>query len=186
MAEESRFQRILCALFLRVPVSLIWIWGAFVNFGDIFSDPGGISGAAVRWRFMFEEVWERGVSLNLPSATPYAPSEIPANPFPWMGDLLQSYMAPNTELVITTMPVMELVIGLCLLVGFLARPAALGGIAANTMILLASGHTNPGIARVNLLMLLMEIGVLVTSAGRTFGVDSLLAEKVPRPPLRLW
>lgn len=179
-------ERKLYALFLRVPVSLVWIWGAVVNLSDVFLDPAGFDAAVLRWRYMFEEVWVQGSSLGLPLGTPYAPSQIPPNPYPWMAEFLQSYMGPNVDLVVRTMPLLELAIGFGLLLGFLTRPAALGGMAVNIMIFLASGHTNPGIARVNFLMLATEVGILLTSAGRTLGVDALLAKRVPRPPLRLW
>ncbi len=163
----------------RFMLAFIWIMGGSLNLMDM-STPDGPE----RYRTLLGEVWADGlkIDLSVPS-TLYVPDTIPANPIPFARTILKDIVAPNIEIFLLMAPLTELLIGIALLLGFMTRLSTLGAALMNLTILLASGHTHPGILRVNLLMMAVAITLFLSRSGRHFGIDKFLSEKYPNIPL---
>jgi len=140
--------------------------------------------AADRYGTLLGQVWSKGlkIELQVPS-TIYLSDTIPENPIPFARTILSDIVAPNIKIFLLMAPLTELLIGITLLLGFMTRLSAIGAIFMNLTILLASGHTHPGILRVNLLMMAVAITLLLSKTGRYIGVDKYLAKKYPNIPL---
>ena len=146
---------------------------------DMWSPDG-----AERYRTLMGEVWADGLQIDLPvPSTLYVSDTIPENPIPFVRGLLKDVIAPNIQNFLLMAPLTELLIGITLLLGFMTRLSTLGAVIMNLTILLASGHTHPGILRVNLLMMAVAATLFLSRTGRHFGIDKFLAEKYPNIPL---
>ncbi|MBI2545531.1 MAG: DoxX family membrane protein [Candidatus Aenigmarchaeota archaeon] len=102
------------------------------------------------------------------------------NPFPFMVSFLKDVVAPNIEFFITLVAIGEFFVGLSYLFGFLVRPAAIFGMIMNLTYFLASGHTSPSTAGINIIMFGGQLFFLLVSAGRAYGLDALLHKKFPK------
>lgn len=163
----------------RFMLAFIWIMGGSLNMIDM-STPDG----ADRYGTLMGEVWADGLKIDLQvPSTLYLSDTIPANPIPFASTILKEVVAPNIQMFIIMAPITELLIGITLLLGFMTRLSATGAIFMNLTILLASGHTHPGILRVNLLMMAVALTILLSKTGRYLGIDKFLAEKYPNIPL---
>ncbi len=162
----------------RFMLAFIWIMGGSLNLIDM-STPD----AADRYGTLMGQVWAEGlmIDLQVPS-TLYLSDTIPANPIPFAGTILTDIVAPNIQNFLLMAPLTELLIGITLLLGFMTRLSAVGAIFMNLTILIASGHTHPGILRVNLLMMAVALTILLSKTGRHLGIDKYLYEKYPNIP----
>ena len=106
-----------------------------------------------------------------------------SNPYPFMTDFLTSTVAPNAPTVVTTIAVLEVLVGVSLLLGMLAPVGALGGMVMNAIYYLAAGHTSASTAGINLMMIGAQLAIIVAAGGRVLGVDAILHKKFPRVPL---
>lgn len=175
-ASEKNLWYLLPARFM---LAFIWIMGGALNMMDM-STPTGPE----RYGILFGEVWTEGLQIDLPvPSTLYVPDSIPENPIPFVRDVLRDVVAPNIQTFLLMAPITELLIGITLLLGFMTRLSALGAVLMNLTILLASGHTHPGILRVNLLMLAVAVTLFLSKSGRHFGIDKFLSKKYPNIPL---
>lgn len=68
----------------------------------------------------------------------------------------------------------ESLVGLSLTLGLLTPVGAVGGLFLNTNYLLLAGLKDQGEQGQNLMMILIEVVVLGSGAGRTWGVDALI------------
>jgi uncharacterized membrane protein YphA (DoxX/SURF4 family) len=94
---------------------------------------------------------------------------------------------PNAALFAYGQLVVELVVmGLFLLVGFLTPVAALAGALFHFNLLLATSGIPTEWPGTYLIMVLVLLAVAVTQAGRTAGVDMLLAARRPHPRLPVY
>lgn len=107
-----------------------------------------------------------------------------SNPYPWMGDFLNSTATPNVATIITVVAVTEVLVGSAFLLGFLIRPASVWGIVMNAFFYLAAGHTSASTSGVNLVMMGAQLSMFLLSAGRFYGIDMLLHKRFPT--IRLW
>lgn len=177
MASSKNDMRFL--LPARFMLAFIWIMGGSLNMIDMSSPDG-----AERYGTLMGEVWADGLKIDLQvPSTIYLSDTIPENPIPFVGTFLSDVIAPNIQSFLLMAPLTELLIGITLLLGFMTRLSALGAIFMNLTILVASGHTHPGILRVNLLMMAVAITLLLSKTGRYIGIDKFLAEKYPNIPL---
>ncbi len=168
---------------LRFMLGFIWLMGGFLNLHDVYLACGPECGSE-KYGELIGIVWATGVALPLPvSPTLYLPDAIPPNPVPGMGYLLTNLVAPNAGLFMTTVAVLEILIGISVILGALNRLSLLGGIAMNVLILLAAGHTHPGILRVNLLMAAGAATLYMARASRYLGLDSLLSRRLKAHPV---
>ncbi len=106
-----------------------------------------------------------------------------SNPYPFMTDFLTNTVAPNAPTVVTTIAILEVLVGVSLLLGMLAPVGALGGMVMNAIYYLAAGHTSPSTAGVNLMMIGAELAIIVGAGGRVLGVDAILHKKFKKIPL---
>lgn len=106
-----------------------------------------------------------------------------SNPYPFMTDFLTNTAAPNASTVVTTIAIMEALVGLSLLLGFLTRVGAFGGIAMDVIFYLGAGHTSPSTAGLALLMIGAQLALILAGGGRVLGLDAILHRKFTRIPL---
>jgi thiosulfate dehydrogenase [quinone] large subunit len=106
-----------------------------------------------------------------------------SNPYPFMTDFLTNTAAPNAPTVVTTIAILEVLVGVSLLLGILVPVSAFGGVVMNAIYYLAAGHTSPSTAGVNLMMIGAQLAVIVAAGGRILGLDAILHKKFPRVPL---
>jgi len=106
-----------------------------------------------------------------------------SNPYPFMTDFLTNAVAPNAPTVVTTIAVLETLVGVGLLIGMLTPLGALGGAVMNAIYYLAAGHTSPSTAGVNLMMIGAQLAITVAAGGRVLGVDAILHQRFKKIPL---
>ena len=75
-----------------------------------------------------------------------------------------------------------MLVGCTLVLGLFTRLAAAGALALILEVLLAQGGGPEIVLRAELAWACIAVAVLVGAAGRTFGLDSFLAERWPRSP----
>ena len=136
-----------------------------------------------RYSYLIGVVWSEGGWYNVTYSTLYMPSRIGPNPVPGMSWFLENVMAPNAGAVMTTMAVFELLIGISILTGAFTKISLAGAPLMNLGILLAAGQTNPGILRVNLLMLAAALALLLYRRQNAWGLDPWLAKKFKKVSL---
>lgn len=145
---------------LRLFFAYEWLNGGIEKMSEIAADPNAAQGfAAVFGR------WAKG------------------NPYPFMVDFLNGFAIPNAAAVYTFVAVAEFLVGVAFLLGFLVRPASIGGIIMNGFFYLAAGYSSASTSGVNLVMIGGQVSMLLLSTGRVLGVDALFHKRFPRIPL---
>lgn len=99
------------------------------------------------------------------------------NNFPIAAHFLTHTVAPHAELFAWLVIAGEAIVGILLVIGLLTRAAALAGLAMNIPYLLATMHLGAANMGVNAGFIAMELAVLIAAAGRTWGIDSVLAKR---------
>ncbi len=168
---------------IRLMLGAVWLMGGMMNLNDaVFSC--GVECGSQKYEGLIGIVWATGVSLGLPvSPTIYLADTIPPNPVPGMSYLLREVVAPNAGVFMITMGTLELLVGVSILVGAFTRLSFLGGISMNVLILLAAGHTHPGILRTNLLMAAAAASLYLSRSGGYLGLDAVLSRKLKTVPV---
>ncbi len=168
---------------VRFMLAFIWLMGGLLNLYDVYV-ACGLECGSQKYGELVGTVWAEGIVLQLPvPPTIYLPDTISANPVPGMGYLLANFVARHAGPFMTTMAVLEILVGISILVGAFNRLSLLGGIAMNVLILLAAGHTHPGILRANLLMAAAAASLYLARASRYLGLDLLLSRRLRAVPL---
>jgi len=181
MKLNVRFYPLMLAPLILM-LGFIWVMGGTMNMYDVNFAQGPVSGNE-RYGYLIGDVWSQGGWYNVSYSTLYLPSKIGPNPVPGMSWLLENVMAPNAGAVMTTMAIFELLIGISILTGAFTKISLLGAPLMNFGILLAAGQTNPGILRVNLLMLASALTLLLYRRQNAWGLDPWLAKKLRNVPL---
>ena len=181
MKLKIRFYPLVLAPLILM-LGFIWVMGGTLNMYDVNFAQGSASGND-RYSYLIGDVWSEGGWYNVSYSTLYLPSHIGPNPVPGMSWLLENVMAPNAGAVMTTMATFELLIGISILTGAFTKISLIGAPLMNLGILLAAGQTNPGILRVNLLMLASALALLMYRRQNAWGLDPWLAEKFKKVPL---
>jgi uncharacterized membrane protein YphA (DoxX/SURF4 family) len=102
-------------------------------------------------------------------------------------DFIDNVVIPNAAYFSYTQLVVELVVmGLFLLAGFLTPVAGIVAAGYSLNLLLASLGNPSEWPGTYLLLIAVSLAVAVGQAGRTWGVDRLLARRRPRPRLPLY
>jgi uncharacterized membrane protein YphA (DoxX/SURF4 family) len=99
------------------------------------------------------------------------------NAWPAYAHFLSNTVHPHVGSMAMLLIVVELTLAVLFLVGLLTRGAALAAMGLNTAYLLATLYINPYSLGLNLACLAMALAVLVAAAGRTWGLDALLAAR---------
>ncbi|MBI2547301.1 MAG: DoxX family membrane protein [Candidatus Aenigmarchaeota archaeon] len=100
-----------------------------------------------------------------------------ANPYTFMVSFLKDVVSPNIGTFLTLTAIAEASVGICYLLGFLVRPAAIVGMLLSLTFFLAAGHTSPSTAGINILMFGGQLFLFLVSAGRAYGLDAVLNKR---------
>jgi thiosulfate dehydrogenase (quinone) large subunit len=95
-------------------------------------------------------------------------------------EFLQAVVVPNVPLFATLIPWGELLVGITLLLGLATRLSAAGALLLLVNCMLARGALGTSN---DAALAAMALAILVGAAGRTFGIDAVLARRWPRSPL---
>jgi uncharacterized membrane protein YphA (DoxX/SURF4 family) len=145
---------------LRLFLAYEWISGGIEKLDSIAANPA----AAARFAGVFGN-WAKG------------------NPYSFMTDFLNGFAVPNAAAVFTVVAVAETLLGVAFLLGFLIRPASIGGIIMNIFFYFAAGYSSASTAGVNLVMIGAQLSTVLMSPGRVLGIDALLHKRLPQIPL---
>ena len=182
MKIKMRFYPLILAPLILM-LGFIWVMGGTLNIYDVNFSCGSDCGNA-KYSELIGIIWAKGGSFDIPiNSTLYLPNQIGPNPIPGMAWLLENVMAPNAGPVMTTMAVFEILIGLSILLGAFTRISLFVAPFMNLAILLASGHTHPGILRINLLMLAAAISLFIYRREKSYGLDPWLSKKLKNVPV---
>jgi len=152
-------------LILRLFIGYEWLQSGVNKLDNIISDtPSYVE----TMTFVMTKVWTQGTETVDP------------NPHAFMSDFLINFVGPNMETALLVIIASEVVIGTLFFIGLLSRPAAVVGLVMNVIFFLAAGHTSPSTLGVNLVMIGAHLFILISSAGRAYGLDALLSKKFPR------
>ncbi len=105
----------------------------------------------------------------------------------WFQDFMRTTVVPNAELVAQFVRFGELILGLALVLGLLTNPAAIGSILFSLMILVSEGGPRlgtglgpPEFLDINLLVTLISLIILLSSAAKALSLDNALVHRSPR------
>ncbi|MFB3895865.1 MAG: TQO small subunit DoxD [bacterium] len=101
----------------------------------------------------------------------------------WYKHFLLEYAIPHNTLFAFLVTYGEIFIGLALIFGVAIRGTALLALLMSLNYELASGWRPGAGAIINKLFIICEIIILLSAAGRVFGIDRILRKKYPRIPL---
>jgi len=101
------------------------------------------------------------------------------NGYGWYQNLLDSVVVPHSSTFGTFVVIAEIYIGIALVLGFTTRLAALVALFLLLNYMCAKGALpwGPGIDQSNIVLALI---ILLSDAGRTFGIDRLVARRFPK------
>jgi thiosulfate dehydrogenase [quinone] large subunit len=102
---------------------------------------------------------------------------------PFYRTFLEALVLPNTHLLGLMIPWCELLVGILLVLGLLTRLSAAGAflIVANYMLAKGAWFWTP--SSNDAAFGIIALALLIGAAGRTLGLDDLLARRWPRSPL---
>jgi uncharacterized membrane protein YphA (DoxX/SURF4 family) len=101
------------------------------------------------------------------------------NGYRWYQELLSSVVVPHSSAVGTLVVIVEIYVGIALVLGFTTRIAASVAIFLLLNYMCAKGALpwGPGIDQSDIVLAVI---VLVSDAGRVFGLDKLIANRFPK------
>ena len=105
---------------------------------------------------------------------------------PFFQDFMRGVVVPNVEVFAQLMRAGELALGIALILGLLTNLAALGSVGLSIVIMLSQGGVRlgaglgaPELLTINVLVALISIVILLSSAAKAFSVDAILARRSP-------
>ena len=105
---------------------------------------------------------------------------------PFFQDFMHGVVVPNVELFAQLMRAGELALGIALILGLLTNLAALGSVGLSIVIVLSQGGVRlgaglgaPEFITINVLVALISIVILLSSAAKAYSVDAILARRRP-------
>lgn len=101
----------------------------------------------------------------------------------WYKNFLLEYAIPHSTIFSYLVTYGEVFAGLALIFGFMTRGTALITMFMSLNYELASSWQPGASAIINKLFIICELVILLSAAGRSFGVDRILHTKYPRFPL---
>lgn len=135
------------------------------------------------WLYFSSQKW-----FNTSWVKPILDESARTNPIPLVRNLISTLVISNWQAITAIQTILEATIGLLLLVGLLTRVAGiLGALLATTLLVCFSGFAD--IALVfwfYLLSATASLTVAISDAGKTVGLDGLIAKKWPNSRIRLW
>lgn len=150
-------------------------------------------------RILIGAVWLNGALEKLlsPSFPQQFATSLEAGGFvtlapPWFQGIMRGIVVPNAELFAQLSRFGELLLGLMLILGLLTNPAAVGSILLSLALLFSAGGVRlgtglgaPEFLNINLLVALISLVVLLSSAAKTLSLDNSIARGRPRLTLLL-
>ena len=97
-------------------------------------------------------------------------------------DFLQRVVVPNADLFAGLVTWGELLVGGLLILGLMTRLSAAVGLVLTVNYMLAKGAWPWTPSSNDAAFVLISLALLIGAAGRTFGLDSMLARRWPRSP----
>ncbi len=155
----------------------------FVNSDDAFDKTSAVS--SYRWLFVFARVY-LGISFLFSDHGNARPDELSGflkyalrNGYGWYQDLLNSVVVRHSSTFGTLVVIAEIYVGIALVLGFTTRLATLIAFFLLLNYMCAKGALpwGPGIDQSDIILALI---ILLGDAGRTFGLDKLIARRFPR------
>jgi thiosulfate dehydrogenase [quinone] large subunit len=104
---------------------------------------------------------------------------------PAVGHWLPGFVDPNAALFAWLLAVGELVVGVSLVLGLLTRVGGLLTVIQAAINLLVAGGLGADTVGHNYLLILIGLAVMLTGAGRRYGLDALILRRFPHRYLRL-
>ena len=138
-----------------------------------------------RWLFVLARVY-LGISFLFSDHGNAHPNELAGflkfalkNGYGWYQNLLDSVVVPHSSTFGTFVVIAEIYIGIALVLGFTTRLAALVALFLLLNYMCAKGAVpwGPGIDQSDIVLALI---ILLSDAGRTFGLDRLVARRFPK------
>jgi uncharacterized membrane protein YphA (DoxX/SURF4 family) len=99
---------------------------------------------------------------------------------------LHHVMIPNAAIAARSQFALELIVGVCLLIGLFTPVVALLGMIFQLNLLVATSGISTEWPGTYISLAAMLLAVAVSQAGRTLGADARLARRDPRPRLPLY
>jgi uncharacterized membrane protein YphA (DoxX/SURF4 family) len=100
-------------------------------------------------------------------------------------DFVTGVILPNAALFAVLVTLGEAFVAISLTLGFLTRAGALAGLWLNLNFLFLRGFTNPS-GTLDKVFVLAEILFILTAAGRVWGVDGVIRDRLGRVPVLAW
>jgi len=138
-----------------------------------------------RWLFVLARVY-LGISFLFSDHGSAQPNELSGflkyalrNGYGWYQNLLNSVVVPLSSTFGTLVVIAEMYLGVALVLGFTTRLAALVALFLLLNYMCAKGALpwGPGIDQSDIILALL---ILFSDAGRTFGLDKLIARRFPK------
>lgn len=144
---------------LRIGLGLMFLKAGLAKFPGMLN-PGALGGVIQGW-------------VN----------DMPAGWYPWYRQITETMVIPNADIFSYLVVFGEILVGLAFIGGLLVRPAAIGAILMNLNYHLASAYKGGASETINLVFILVSLVLLISAAGRYFGLDYFLRKKYPQVPL---
>jgi uncharacterized membrane protein YphA (DoxX/SURF4 family) len=154
-----------------------------VNPGDAFDKTSTVSSR--RWLFVLARVY-LGISFLFSDHGNAQPNELAGflkyalrNGYGWYQNLLNSFVVPHSSTFGTLVVTAEIYVGIALVLGFTTRLATLVALFLLLNYMCAKGVLpwGPGIDQSDIILALI---ILLSDAGRTFGLDKLIGRRFPK------
>jgi len=102
------------------------------------------------------------------------------NPNAWYVAFINQVAIPNARVFGYLVAYGELLVGISLILGFITAVGAIFGVFMNVNYYFASGHLSASTAGLNQVMIVVQVILFLTAAGKALGVDQLLYRWLPR------
>ncbi len=108
---------------------------------------------------------------------------VPVKGHPFYQAFVQQFVLPNASIFVALVTWGGLLVGICLILGLLTRLASAFALALSVNDMFAKGAWFWTPSSSDAAYVAIALALLIGAAGRTFGVDGLLARRWPRSPL---
>ncbi|MCX7919246.1 MAG: DoxX family membrane protein [bacterium] len=104
-------------------------------------------------------------------------------PTAWYKNFMVNFVMPHTTIFSYLVVYGEIFIGLALMFGLMTRLSAAVAFVMNLNYHLATSWQSGAAGMINKIFIICELVILISAAGRVFGLDRILHKKYPRIPV---